>query len=143
METKSAAPPAAAHCMRYETEEIHHLELFEHFRVESAGHRPFRESYSLAPDSPIVPCSDSIFSQPVGGITYNGNGAAISIGSTYLCASYSSDKAGWLDFNYNATSRSAVVMDLPLIKGLNCHNCYLYLGVCTIIYFTWHYFFVI
>jgi hypothetical protein len=124
-----AVKPAAsmAGCYAYTTRDIHFIELFDKFRTESVGHRPVREmAFTVKPDGTIRPCTDVCY---WGRPDFNSSGIVVASGLTYICASYQYTLPGSFDFNYNANKKAAITRSMNLGTGIDCLDCYAYLGV--------------
>lgn len=143
----------ASSCHRLETENLHHLELFESFKVESAIEHPFRHKasqavarkaraiekdlqgeYPIHPDGSdpgVILCTNPWWKDDEMGSNDQNNDDGF---QDYLnwsgdaCVQYIKAIPGSFDFNYDSETNHA---DAPLdiATGITCANCFAFLGV--------------
>ena len=131
-------------CIKIHTEAIHPIELFEKFRVESLGQRPYNHNYGkyetvleerelfskfAQPDSPIQHCTSSSFSPfttgfygkysfVLGNPSSGHDDAFTFVAEASLlnggCVEYSKDFSGGFNFNYDSVSKGASTQSIPL-----------------------------
>lgn len=153
----SSRPGANQKCLKLLTEDLHPLELFERFNIDSVVDKPVRTSYiprfrsnssklvnasSLnnkktsregvlalpTPASGFTSCSDSSFWYYPSYRYTDSNTYALSYYGYAFCAEYANNFGGGFNFNYDTNTQSAATADISIFDGVTCRNCYMYAG---------------
>ena len=88
-----------------------------------------RKTYQTTPDSPMPSCT---YSNLGGGFLWGSYGSGenfgYAVGTTVGCGEYEYDAPGSFAFNYDTNTQQVINPDIILGTGVQCHDCYAYLG---------------
>jgi hypothetical protein len=151
----STSATRAINCFRYKTEDLHPVEIFEAFTVDSELSHPFSVTYMPLPSedgamlgehyvsdlefntlyTAPVPCSDITkwSTGEYGASTSQDSSFYLITGYNYACLDYVEDMPGSFNMNYDPITGKAVGA-FPLgsddaeVTGVVCSSCYAYMG---------------